>query len=244
MSIVKLNQVDPAQLTFSKSSYKYGPNGNIVYVNYASPRQSLHFMCGPFQTPWGISAYENDYSKLSITLNIPEGEVTQKFEELDNYLRDTALPANCTAAWTPYFKANYIEGNYTSSLSSSTNYGSQLRLSIRKVEAVDEYNLPIERVKPLMMCKKWLNEQDHSMGAYIEKVEYASIQELTQLFPPGCRVYVLVQMDGIVLSRNSVSPKYSCVQVIRDLTWSPVHDEHTTSFLDNYTTFPDLSFLD
>lgn len=236
--LTRISDLDASKLIFSKSGYTYGPSAKIVYVDYETPRKRLNVMLGPFSTPFGLSAYDNNMSKLSITLNVPHGSTTmQAMDVLDESLREGILQKHLLPAWTPHTpNADYVRNCYVPVLNES-QYGGQMRIGVRLVP--DD----MSKVKPLVLSKEWADPDDHSKGYITKVIHYSSLEELCEIIHPQSRVHVTAQLNGIVFSRSDIRLKWEAAHIIKDNTYSPSDDidQHSSSV---FCTLPDISFLE
>ena len=235
-SITRLSEFNPKLIKFSKSSYTYGPSGRIMYTDYNGPRRSLNMVFGPCECPFGVSSYDNDPTKLSVSINIPEDHVVmESMAKLDDEMRETLSPYPAWAG-VANFKpaADYIEKCYVPSCTPGI-YGGQMRFAVRLCQ--DDPS----KVRPLLLVKRWQDEDDKSKGYAVERLEYSSLDDLEELFPRRCQVHVMGRLVGAVFQRQSVKLKWEAVQIIKDTTVSSTPEREVD---DLYSTIPDISFLD
>lgn len=243
MSILtKITDVDPSKILFSKNAYTYGPSAKMVYANYESPRSSLNIMLGPAHAPFGISAYDHNLAKLSLVVNIPPGSESElAFNRLDDYLREGGLQKNMVASWTPHTpNMDYVKNCYVPTLNESP-YGGQFKCSVRLVP--DDPS----KVKPLLLEKRWKDEEDHSQGFITERIHYDKPEDLFDIFPARSKVFVTAQLNGVIFSRSDIRLKWEAAHIIKDLTSGAMEGEEDKGEVTRdsiFTTIPDLSFLE
>lgn len=241
MSVIsRADNVSPSLVKFSKGGYTYGPNGKIVYCDYEHQRTPLNVMFGPCDAPFGISSYDNDPTKLSVTVNLDdESKEAKMLDTMDAYLMDTntGLQNKLQPTWTPQVpSADYVTRCYTPSRQANAYGGGQVRFTVRLCQDDPE------RIRPLLLAKEWQDPNDHSQGYAITRLEYTSWRDLEELFPRHCKVHVLGRLVGVVFQRQDIRLKWDAVQIIKDTTVGDT-DESADDRDALYNTIPDLSFL-
>lgn len=236
-TVTKLSELDFGKLTFSRTAYSYGPSAKLVYVNLA-PKCPFNTVIGPFRSPFGISAYDNNMEKLSVSLTLPtDCEMYSTFEQFDEYFRDEGhLQKMLLPAWTPHTpNADYVQNCYMPTLN-DTPYGGQLKMSVRLVDKDPT------KVRALMLEKRWKDDADHSAGFVTTVVDYKTPEDLLELYPARSLLYVTAQITGVVFSRNSIKWRWEAAHIIRDFTAEGANSESEGESI--FTTMPDLSFLE
>lgn len=234
--ITSLADVKPSLVKFSKSGYTYGPAGKIVYTDYEVARTPLNVMFGPFNTPFGLSAYENDPSKISININIPEESEAFTHMKVFDREMETEISRGIQTSWTPHTPGpDYVKRNYTSAMV-ETMYGGSMRFTVRLCQ--DD----LTKVRPLMLVKEYQDVNDPDAGMMTRRAAYNEWQDLMELYSRNSCVYILGRLVGFVFTRNEIRPKWDAVQVIKDTTVNAIKVDSIAAN-DLYECPVDISFL-
>jgi hypothetical protein len=218
MSVFLPSELDASQLLLSQSAYGYGPNAKILYTDYVQPRASCDILFGPFETPFGLSCFQGDKSKTSISIRIPQGNpILACMAEFDEGFKKMLLksPVNLPVPLT----WDLINRLWIPSIQNDL-FGSTMRFSVKS---------NADGLLKALFLKRSVGEDGKTST---ENITGLSTDELFEIFSARSVVYVLCRLTGIAISKTSIQPKFSVVQLVSDSTTG---FEHQTKEDKNYT---------